>query len=174
MTIYNRFGFQVSGSRLETGVERSFSRNLKLETWNSKLRSIRRQTGFTLVTGVFLITILFLLSAFLIGFRVSQEASISLDTLGTRAYAAARSGVEWGAYNSLRGNSCAALTSPALGGTLSGFTVAVTCSRNTFDEGGVTQSIDTIVATACNQPPCPAAAPGANYAERRITIMVGR
>src|ERR1035437_7429715 len=80
------------------------------------------QRGFALVTGVFLITMLFLLSAYMIGFRVQQDASISLDTLGTRAYAAARSGAELGAYNSLRpgpralGNTT---TSLALGGTLS-------------------------------------------------------
>ena len=179
MRIYNGFEFRVPGFGLEnreTGVKRLFSGNLKPETRNLKLRRNRamRQAGFTLVTGVFLITILFLLSAFMIGFRVFQESSISLDTLGTRAYAAARSGVEWGAYNSLRNNACAALASPALGGTLSGFTVTVTCTRSTFDEGGVTQNMDTIVALACNQPPCPAAAPGANYAERQITIIVGQ
>jgi MSHA biogenesis protein MshP len=132
------------------------------------------QRGFSLVTGVFLITILFLLSAYMISFRVYQDASVSLDTLATRAYAAARAGVEWGAYNSLTPNNCAASTSLALGGTLSGFTVIVTCTRNAFDEGGITVNIDTIVATACNNAACPPATPGANYVERKITSMVGR
>ena len=135
------------------------------------------QRGFTLVTAIFLITILFLLSAFMIAFRVYQESSVSLDTLGTRAYAAARSGVEWGAYNSLRNNTCAATTALTLGGTLAGFTATVTCSRSAYNEAGTTVNMDTIVANACNQPAagnCPNAAPGQNYVERQITVTVGQ
>lgn len=133
-----------------------------------------RQTGFTLVTGVFLITILFLLSAFMIGFRVYQDASVSLDTLGTRAYAAARSGIEWGAYNSLRNGNCAGPATLALGGTLDGYTVSVACTRNAFNEAGVTVNMDTIVARACNNAACPPATPVANYVERQITVIVGQ
>jgi MSHA biogenesis protein MshP len=138
-----------------------------------------RQAGFTLVTGIFLITILFLLSAFMISFRVYQDSSTSLDTLGTRAFAAARSGIEWGAYNSLHNNTCAAPTSLALAGTLAGYTATVTCTRSLppYDEAGTPVNIDTIVANACNQPAggnCPNPAPGANYAEREMTITVGQ
>ena len=78
------------------------------------------QHGFTLVSAVFLIAILAALSAYMINFRVYQDAAVALDTLGTRAYAAARSGIEWGAYNSLQNNACAASTSIALAGTLGG------------------------------------------------------
>ena len=147
----------------------------RFATCRSPLR--RAQRGFALVTGVFLITMLFLLSAYMIGFRVQQEAGISLDTLGTRAYAAARSGVEWGAYNSLRNNTCAASTALAFGGTLSGYTATVTCTRSMFNEAGVTVNMDVIVANACNQPSggnCPNNTPGANYAERQLTTMVGQ
>ena len=139
----------------------------------SNRRGRRRQAGFTLVTAIFLITILFLLAAFMIGFRVYQDASISLDTLGTRAYAAARSGVEWGAYQSLRNGSCAGTTTLALAGTLDGYTVTVACVRNAFNEAGITVNIDTIVARACNNPLCPPATPGPNYVERQITVIVG-
>jgi MSHA biogenesis protein MshP len=143
---------------------------------NGCAQAPRRQRGFALMTGIFLITILFLLSAFLIGFRVHQDSSVSLDVLGTRAYAAARSGAEWGAYNSLRNNTCAATSALAFASTLAGFTATVTCSRSAYDEGGATVNIDTILATACNQPSagnCPNAAPGANYVERQITTSVG-
>lgn len=138
---------------------------------------LKRQAGFTLVTAVFLITILFLLSAFMIGFRVYQDSSFSLDALGTRALAAARAGVEWGTYSSLRNNSCAASTSLALTGTLASYTATVTCARSAYNEAGATVNIDTIVANACNQPSggnCPNAAPGANYAERQLTVTVGQ
>lgn len=136
--------------------------------------SAARQRGFTLVTAVFLITILFLLSAYMISFRVYQDAGVSLDTLGTRAYAAARSGIEWGAFNSLRNGNCAGPTPLAMGGTLSGFTVTVTCTRTAFNEAGATVNMDTIVATACNNAVCPPALPGANYVERQLTVMVGQ
>ena len=133
------------------------------------------QRGFTLVSGIFLIVILAALSAYLINFRVYQDAAIALDALGTRAYAAARSGVEWGVYNSLQNNACAASTSVALAGTLTGYTVNVTCTRNTFNEAGPPLvNIDTIVATACNSATCPPASPGANYVERQITTVVAR
>ncbi|MDB5807975.1 MAG: agglutinin biosis protein MshP [Betaproteobacteria bacterium] len=135
-------------------------------------RRASREGGFTLVTAVFLITILMLLSAYMISFRVYQEAGTSLDTLGTRAYAAARSGAEWGAFNSLRNNACAASTPVTPANTLSGFTVTVTCLRNTFNEAGATVNMDTIVATACNNALCPPASPDANYVERQITILV--
>ncbi len=141
---------------------------------------IHAQRGFALVTGIFLITILFLLSAYLIRFRIYQDSSISLDTLGTRAYAAARSGVEWGAYQSLRPGPCAVgttTTSLAFGGTLSAYTATVVVTGVQFNEAGTIVTMCSITSNACNQPTggnCPNAAPGANYAERQITVTVGQ
>ena len=135
------------------------------------------QRGFALASAIFLIVILFLLSAYLVGFRVYQDSAQSLDTLGTRAYAAARAGAEWGAYNALRNDTCAATTSLTLGGTLSAFVVTVTCTRTTHNEAGATINVDTIVANGCNQPAagnCPNASPGAYYVERQLTMSVGR
>lgn len=144
----------------------------------SVLSHARRQGGFTLVTAVFLIGILAALSVYLIGFRVIQDSSATLDTLGTRAYAAARAGVEVGAYQSLRPGPCvAAVNSFALAGTLSGFTVTVTTTPSTYNEGGTTVTICNIQSNACNIPAggaCPNAAGGTNYAERQITIVTGQ
>ncbi|NBR29366.1 MAG: agglutinin biogenesis protein MshP [Betaproteobacteria bacterium] len=141
----------------------------------------RNQQGFSLVTAIFLITILMLLSAYMVGFRVFQDSSISLDTLGTRAYATARAGVEWGAYQALRPGPCVATTNTfAPGGTLAGFTATVTLTPTTFSEGGANNvTICSITANACNNPVaatgrCPNAAGGVNYVERQITIMTGQ
>jgi MSHA biogenesis protein MshP len=137
-----------------------------------------RQRGFSLVTAVFLIGILAAISVYMIGFRVIQDSSVSLDTLGTRAYAAARSGAEWGAYQALRPGPCvAAVNSFALGGTLAGFTATVTTAPTTYNEGGTTVTICNIQSNACNNPvagACPNAAGGTNYAERQITIVTGQ
>ncbi|HYC49030.1 MAG TPA: type II secretion system protein [Burkholderiales bacterium] len=136
------------------------------------------ERGFTLIAAVFLIAILALLSAYLVNLRVYQDTGVSIDALGARAFTAARAGAEWGAYNSLRNNACAAATSVPLGGTLAGFTATVTCARTTHDEAGVAIQVDTLVSTACNQPTgggnCPNPAPGAYYVERQITVTVGQ
>lgn len=140
-------------------------------------RSVARERGFALASSVVMLTILFLLSAYMVAFRVYQEAGVALDTLATRAHAAARAGAEWGLYNSLRNNACAASTSIALGGSLAGYTATVTCTRSAFNEGGATVNMDTIVANACNQPAagaCPNNAPAANYVERQMTVTVGQ
>lgn len=140
--------------------------------------SVSAQRGFTLVTGVFLIGILAALSIYMIALRVIQDSSAIVDTLGTRAYAAARSGAEWGAYQALRPGPCvAAVNSFAMAGTLAGFTVTVTTTPTTYNEGGTTVTICNIQSNACNIPAagaCPNAAGGTNYAERQMTIVTGQ
>ena len=138
---------------------------------------MKRARGFTTVAATFLTTILAVLSAYLVGFRVYQDTSLSLDAMGTRAFAAARAGAEWGAYKSLRDGTCSGATSVALAGTLAGFTATVTCTRGVYNEGAANVNVDTIVVNACNQPvggACPNAAPAAYYAERQVTITVAR
>ena len=152
---------------------------MTLRTANNLSAHFRGQRGFTLVTAVFLIGILAAISVYMIGLRVIQDSSASLDTLGTRAYAAARSGVEWGAYRALRPGPCVAgVNSFALGGTLAGFTATVTTAPTVYNEGGTNVTICSIVSNACNVPTgggaCPNAAGGTNYAERQITIMTGQ
>jgi len=142
-----------------------------------ELRKICRhreaQKGFTMVTAVFLVVILALLGAAIIGISVYQERSVSIDTLGARAYQAAQAGIEAGTYNSLRNNTCVPQTIN-FGGTLTGFSAAVSCSSTSHTEGATTVNVDTITSTACNQPPCPNAAPGTNYVERQLAVSVSR
>jgi MSHA biogenesis protein MshP len=137
---------------------------------------MRRQSGFAIVTAIFIIVALAALAAAIVSLVRTQQTGSALDTEGVRAYLAARSGVEWGAYNSLRNNLCAPSTAVAMGASLGAYVATVTCARTTHNEGGVTVNIDNIVATACNQPAagnCPNPAPAAGYAERQISIMVG-
>lgn len=136
----------------------------------------RLQAGFTMLTAIFLLVILAVLGAALVSVSGQQQMGSAMDLLGARAYQAAKAGVEWGAFQSLRNNSCSAVpTSLTFAGTtLADFTTVVTCARSTADESGATVTIDQIIATACNQAPCPSPAPGANYIERQLTIVVGR
>lgn len=140
-----------------------------------------RCLGFALPTAIFLMVILAAVGVFIARITLLQSSSSSLDSLGAGTYQAARAGVEWGAFNSLRNTTCAASTTLTFAGTaLAPFTATVMCSSPTItDELGVSVTIDQIVSTACNEPAagpvCPNPAPTiANYTERRITITVGR
>ncbi len=132
---------------------------------------LQRQSGFAIITGVFLVVILALLGVAIIAINVFQSKSASLDTLGARAYQAAKAGIEAGAYNSLRNNLCAAQTINFTG-TLTGFTANVSCVRTPHTEGATTINTDTITSVACNQAPCPNATPANNYVERQLTTVV--
>lgn len=132
-----------------------------------------RQRGFTMVTGIFLLALMAILSVFIIGLGIFQSKATSLDVAGARAYQAAAAGVQAGVYNSLRNNTCGGQTL-TFTGVMVNFKAVVTCSRSTHIEGATTINVDTISATACNQPTCPdvSGAPPSTYVERKLTAVV--
>ncbi len=104
------------------------------------MKTIRKfQRGLSLVTAIFLLVVMASLAAVMMTFFTAQQQSSVLDMMGTRAYQAARAGIEWGAYQVLLPvppgggppNPCftSPKTLPALGGSLGGFTVSVNCTR---------------------------------------------
>ncbi|PWB40023.1 MAG: agglutinin biogenesis protein MshP [Rhodocyclales bacterium] len=132
-----------------------------------------RQRGFSIITAIFLIVVLAAFGAFAVSMFRVQQASAALDELGSRAYQAAQAGIEWGAWQVLRGpGTCAAATGNlALPGSLSGFTATVTCASTSHTEAGNPVTIYQLTATACNQPAagaCPNPAPGPDYVERQV------
>ena len=112
---------------------------------NKQFSAGSRNAGFAMVTAVFIIVALAALAAAIVSLVRTQQTGSMLDTEGARAYQAARGGVEWGAFNSLRNNTCAPATAVALGGTLGAYTATVTCARTTHNEAGTTVNIDTIM-----------------------------
>lgn len=142
---------------------------------------VSRQRGVTIVTAIFLVTVLALLGAFVVSVAGFQQKSSQLDVNGARAYQAARAGIEWGAYQALRGANvppaaCFGTTNLTFAGTsLGAFTTNVTCTRTTHTELATTVTIDQITSISCNAPPCPNAAPGiADYVERKISTTIGQ
>jgi MSHA biogenesis protein MshP len=90
------------------------------------------QRGFSLVSAIFLLVVLAALGAAMVTFSTTQNQSIAMDVLGSRAYQAANAGIEWAAYNielSPGVSSPAATvfspTGTALAGDLAPFTVVV-------------------------------------------------
>jgi MSHA biogenesis protein MshP len=135
----------------------------------------RRERGFSLVAAVFLVVVLSTLGAAIANFAVVQHKSSASDIQGSRAYQAARAGIEWGLYWALIGSpgSCPTgnMTPPAA--TLVNFTVTVGCGSYTATNLSANNLVRTLTATACNQPAagaCPNPAPGANYVQRVVTI----
>jgi MSHA biogenesis protein MshP len=130
---------------------------------------------------VFILVILAFLGVSITFFAGTQRNAVVVDVLGSRAYQAARAGIEWGAYQALVSSSCTGapgvnLTFPA-GSSLASFTATVTCTSTTANEGGSTITLYNIVSNACNVPTggaCPnGATNSATYVERQVTAVVG-
>jgi MSHA biogenesis protein MshP len=122
-----------------------------------------------MVSAVFLLVVLALLTAAIVSLSTTQQVGATRDLLGTRAYFAARAGIEWGSYQVLQADTCSASsTLPALGGTAAGFTVTVACSvAGPYDEAGTSVRVYTITSTAS------IGAPGAqDRAERQLQAIV--
>ena len=113
-----------------------------------------RQGGFSLVTAIFILVILAGLGASMVTFSTAQHSTVAMDIQSARAYQAARAGIEWGAYETLRvpGFSCpaaAAIYTMTFAGTpLAGFTTVVTCSSTTHSEGANTVVVSILNSSA--------------------------
>ena len=146
--------------------------------------TIRRlQRGFSLVTAIFLLVVLSALGAMMLTFFSAQQQSSALDVLGTRAYQAARAGVEWGAFHVIRSAvadggayAAACLPGPAnspvltLGGTLKSFNVVVACQATAYSEASSTVTVYQLTSTSKY-----GGQPGqADYVERVVDATIAR
>jgi MSHA biogenesis protein MshP len=96
-----------------------------------------QQSGIALVAALFLIVVVASLGAFAVRIGSSQQQTVNLALLGSRALAAANSGIEWAANQALGPTpSCASGDLNLTEGALNGFIVTVTCSATVHNEGG--------------------------------------
>lgn len=159
----------------------------------SNCRISAAQRGFSIVTAIFLILVLGMLSVFIVSVVGIQQSSQALDVQGVRAYHAARAGIEWAAYQVLDPNNtqnpatCSPLAMPtcpaspthlsSLAGSLSPFTVTVTCTSAPATEGNRDIRVFQVTATACNQPngpSCLGTTPAAGYVERQLSATLSK
>ena len=98
------------------------------------------QLGFSLVSAIFLLVVIAALGLFTVTISTTQQQSSAMDVLGSRAYQAAKAGIEWSIYRITQDEeTCATLTQPALpaGTQLSVFSVVVNCSSTgPYSDGG--------------------------------------
>jgi MSHA biogenesis protein MshP len=125
--------------------------------------------GFALVSAIFILVVLALLGAMMVALSSTQHVGQARDLFGSRAYFAARAGIEWGVYAALRNNACAPSTTlPALAGSAAGFAVVVTCAvSGPFDEGGTQVRVYQLTATASR-----GAAGAPDQVERQLQAQV--
>lgn len=105
----------------------------------------RVQDGFSLITAIFLLVIVAGLVVYMTNIRVVQQTTLVYGVQGARATQAARSGIEWGIYQSIVNGSCAGSTSFA-DPAFAGFNIEVQCGQTTHTEA--TTPIDTFQLTA--------------------------
>ena len=137
----------------------------------------KMQQGFSLISAIFLLVVIAALGTFAVTLSTTQQHSTALDVQGVRAYQAAKSGIEWGAYQvSRNAGACAATTTlPVAAGTLSALTVTVQCTASPFDEGSRTVAngnpvmVYSLVSTATL-----GAAGTPNYVERQMSVTIAR
>ncbi len=109
------------------------------------------QKGFAAIAAVFLVVGLAALGAFMVSLSNTQQVTSAQDTLGTRAYWAARTGLEWAVIAAPTVCTNVAQTNLAAGvgpGTVDGFTVTISCAKNVYSESGASRNIYRITATA--------------------------
>ncbi len=141
-----------------------------------RMSAMHPNSGLSLITAIFLMLILSALGLYIVNLSTVQQSTSALDLQGSRAYHAARTGLEFGAFQAIVNASCPATTSLVLGGALADFSgVTVSCASTVHTEGTTAKTFYRLAATACNQPAagaCPNPAPGANYVERELQLSV--
>jgi MSHA biogenesis protein MshP len=133
-----------------------------------------KNKGFLLPVAIFILVILAALGAYALNITSLQQASSTQDVQGSRAYQAARAGVEWGAYQVLSPSTTALANCPAspTSLTIDGFNVSVTCTRYTdYFEQGTDHTIATydVMATANF-----GTAASSGYIERQIQVTLSK
>lgn len=125
----------------------------------------RARRGFAIISAIFLLVALSVLGAYLVSFSNTQHVTSSQDIQGSRAYWAAKGGIQWAAAVILQGNTCPS-GNPDFG---NGFNVVVTCTANAYLEGVTSRSLYWVTATASSSG---VSAGDLSYVERQVQAFI--
>jgi MSHA biogenesis protein MshP len=112
------------------------------------MRARQTSRGFAAIAAIFLVVGLASLGAFMLTLSNTQQLTSAQDVQGTRAYWAARAGLEW----VIAGVAATAPVAPAVlplatcpvtapPASVGGFTLVITCTSQAYTEAGVTVTI---------------------------------
>ena len=143
-------------------------------------RRPNRSRGLGAVAVIMVLVLLAAMAAALLRLGQQSQSATTQDLMAARASVAARSGLEWGLYQALKGSwtTCSNASQTIEGG--GGLKVTVSCDSRLFNEGeddtGTPRSVRVITldAVACTSPTaCPdaSAAVTGGYVERRRQVQ---
>lgn len=138
------------------------------------MRARLYQPGFALPSAVFLLVVLSILGAYALNFVSLQQAASMQDVRGSRAYQAARSGLEWSIYQVLLPGTTNLAACPASPDTLSieGYSVTLTCSQAPeYYEQGTDRTIRVYDLQAIARS---GTAGTPDYSERALQVLVSK
>ncbi|MDP2371299.1 hypothetical protein [Rhodoferax sp.] len=131
----------------------------------------RKHTGFAAIAAIFLLVLLAALGAFMLSFSNTQQLTSAQDVQGSRAYWAARAGLEWGlagvdaSVATMPSATCPLTAQPA---TINGFALAFVCDRRVYTEDGVDRIVFRLTAAASGG----GAVGSVGYIERSVSASV--
>lgn len=145
------------------------------------------ERGFALLAAIFLLVVIAAMGAFAVSLSANAHATGAVAVMGARAYEAARTGIEWAAYQVRDPNymlapgasnlpACfASPTTLALPAAMGSFTVQVTCTRypaigaspNYHEEGDKRSAYYVVTSTASA-----GIVGSADYVERRLEARI--
>jgi len=130
--------------------------------------------GFLLPAAIFILVILAALGAYALNITSIQQSTSTQDVQGSRAYQAARAGVEWAAYQVLSPGTTTLANCPASPTilTIDSFSVVVSCSKfANYSEQGSDHTIAMydIISTASL-----GTTGTLNYIERQIQLTLSK
>lgn len=102
---------------------------------------LRSEHGFAAIAAIFLVVVLAAMGTYMVAFSNTQQLTSAQDIQGTRAYWAARAGLEWGLTSAACNPTDTALT-------IQGFTVNVSCTPTVYAEAGASVTLVRINAVA--------------------------
>lgn len=105
------------------------------------------QSGFAALTALFLVVVLAALGGFMLSFSNTQQLNAAQDIKGSRAYWAARAGIEWAMVAIpptpalCPGATPTTVAAPPAPATVDGHSLRIICSSSSYAEGGATRTV---------------------------------
>ncbi len=109
-----------------------------------------RQSGFSLLTAIFLLVVVAGLVGSMVSLNIGQQATVTKGILGARALQAAKSGLEYGIFQALNGtcNATDTITFSAAEPALEDFSVQLLCAASVHPEATTNVNFYRLTATA--------------------------
>lgn len=140
---------------------------------------MKQEKGFVIVSAVVIVVMLaiFGVAMALMGSLQQRQSALDLDT--SRAYQAAKTGIDWGLYQIQTPALPPACTTTSFnaGGELSRFTITVQCSQTSVNDGAQPLIVYVVQSNACNNPTggnCPGTTTGSLSVERQLRVVTYR